>query len=112
MSAKRTQEELDKESKLERRAEKEINDSYMLPISTRDIMLNVEKARKKLRKKYPACTAYTKNYLAEKANITYATYQNYLNGRGSIRWNTIQSLAEALHCPVLDLLQRPISEDD
>lgn len=107
MSVDWTRKDLNEDLKRGHTAEKELDKSVEKYLSQK-IMEYIEKERKKFQEKFPYCT---KEYLAEKSGITYATYQNYLNGTRSIKLLTFLDIAQILHCNAGELLKSAIEED-
>lgn len=106
MSVDWTKVDLNEDLKRGHTAEKELDNATQKYLPQK-IMEYIEKKRKKFQEKFPYCT---KEYLAEKSGITYATYQNYLNGTSSIKLSTFLDVAQILHCNAGELLKSAIKD--
>ncbi|MDE6664002.1 MAG: helix-turn-helix transcriptional regulator [Lachnospiraceae bacterium] len=93
--------ELEKELKKERFRDKEL-DNIQNDIFMENVMGNIEKKRKALKKVSPV---YTQKYVAEKAGISLSTYKNYLSGYNiGFSLRMLKNIADTLGCKPSDFL--------
>lgn len=95
-----TQEELDRDLKLDSIAIKELNDDAQEETMA-EAMENIEEMRKKRWKTNPELT---QKHLAEKAGISLSTYKNYLSGLSDgIKSVTLWNIMHILQCSYDDI---------
>lgn len=100
--SKNQSEELKKESRCDRRAEREMQRLIGQPFTDK-VIDSLEKQR---RKRWKDCKIYTQKYVAEKAGISLSTYKGYLRDRSyDIDLITVKNIADMLGCKLSDVIK-------
>lgn len=105
MNNKLTQEELEKDLKLDSKALQELDDATQ-EISIMAVMENIERLRQARLDASPDPSEYTQKSMARKAGISLSTYKDYLTGTSdALTVKAVFNIKHALQCSLDDIME-------